>query len=737
MNSLIPFSRELPVGVETSLRPYEPPPRASLRQLAGVLLGRIGLGLGVAVVIFLLVAGAASRMTPTYYSGASVIIQPQRENLAQADNGDQRALPPDTEAIDTEVEVLRSPDLARDVVQKLELWKDPEFAPMGGGLFDFGKQRDPNAAPSERRLASVTNAVMGRTYVRRVGLTYVVQVGFMSESPQKAQKIADTFVDLYLERQLAQKLEAVEKADKELSSKVESLRQEAQAAEAAVQEYKNAHNLMSSEGATMAEQEVSTLNQQIAIAKAATAERQARLAAAMAQVQRGSGGADVGSALASDTIRELRRQEAEKSVLLAQLEARFKPSYPEVQRARAELNDTRAQIQAELNRIMSSLRAEANAAAAQQSSLLGSRGAAQGGLKANNRAMVGLVALEQRAAAAKSIYEGYLNRAHEIAVEGSLQQADAIVNSRATLPTSPASPNMRLAMIFAAILGIIGGVAAILLAELWDKRLRNRTDVERELGVPFAGVLPDFATIAPRRSLRGANPADHLVSHPFTSFAEAFRNVRAFLMLSGRNGPSKVTAITSAVPREGKSMTSMCLARTLALSGSSVVLVDCDLRQRGVTKMSPGSEVGIIEVVEEGAALDQALVQDEKSGAWILPALERRNLPHDLFSKPAMDELLHTLSERFDYVVLDTPPILGVADARLIAAKADRVLYVAQWNKTPIRAAQSAIDILQECGANVVGALLSKVNVRQQARYGYGDSSDYFHYYRDYYITAA
>jgi succinoglycan biosynthesis transport protein ExoP len=121
---------------------------------------------------------------------------------------------------------------------------------------------------------------------------------------------------------------------------------------------------------------------------------------------------------------------------------------------------------------------------------------------------------------------------------------------------------------------------------------------------------------------------------------------------------------------------------------------------------------------------------------WVLPAAGK-SIPYDLFSNPETDDVLRDLANRFDYVILDAPPILGVADARILAGKADRVLYLVQWNKTPLRAAQSAVDILNECGANVVGALLTKVNVKGQARYGYGDSSDYYGYFKNYYIAAA
>jgi capsular exopolysaccharide synthesis family protein len=208
-------------------------------------------------------------------------------------------------------------------------------------------------------------------------------------------------------------------------------------------------------------------------------------------------------------------------------------------------------------------------------------------------------------------------------------------------------------------------------------------------------------------------------------------------MLSARSGPSKVIAVTSAVPREGKSMTSLCLARTLALTGSKVVLVDCDVRRRGATKLVGESDVGIVEVIEEKFPVQRALVRDTKSPAWILPASTQRRIPHDLFGKPEADEVLRALAESFDFVILDAPPLLGVADARIVAAKADCVLYVVQWNKTPLSAAQSAIDILQECGAKIAGAILSKVDVKKQARYGYADASDYFTYYRHYYLSSS
>jgi capsular exopolysaccharide synthesis family protein len=736
MTNLIPIAHELPAHPVPSFRPIEPE-RMHLRQLFGIILQRAKLGLGVAGIVFVLVLAAFAMKTPTYSALGSVVIDPKHQSLTDTKENPNYG-PPDTSAVDTQVEVLRSSALAEAVVRRLKLWNDPEFNPaMKPRLFGLAPAYPPIDNPDAKLLARTTNALMQHMWVHRAGLTYVVEVGANSTDPQKATRLANTILDTYLQRQLDEKLSNVIRANKELGMSLEKMRRDAEQAEARVQEYKNAHGLFSAEGATMAEQEVSTINQQIAIAKADAAEKAARVSAAQAQLRNGNLGADVGAALGSETVKELRKKEAELSVKLAQLQTDFTPEYPEVKRTAAQLKDVRLQIQSEINRILSSLRAEAAASSGRLSSLLASRGQAQGGLAANGQAQVGLLALQQRADAAKQIYEAYLNRAKQVAAEGSLQQSDATINARAQVPTAPSSPNMKMGAALAFLAALGSAAAAMLMAEFWDKHLRSRLDVERELGVPFAGVLPDFRSIKPK-GLRGpqAEPAEYLVSHPFSGFAEAFRNLRAFLMVSARDDDAKIIALTSAVPREGKSLTSFCLARTLALSGSRVVLVDCDLRQRGATKLSGHQEAGLVEVVQEGVPLSEALIHDEKSNCFILPACGK-SVPYDLFSNPKTDEVLRELSEQFDYVILDAPPILGVADARILAAKADRVLYLVQWNKTPLRAAQSAIDILQECGANVAGALLTKVNVKGQARYGYGDSSDYYGYFKNYYIAAA
>ncbi|MDE2488377.1 MAG: GumC family protein, partial [Alphaproteobacteria bacterium] len=464
MNSLIPISHELPAHPGQAFRPIEPE-RMHLRQLFGILLQRARLALGVGAAVFIVVLAAFALKTPTYSATGSVVINPTGANLAEPNQPQSWGPPPDTSAVDTQVEILRSQSLAERVVRRMKLYNDPEFnSAMKPGFFGLVPAHAPITNPDPRLISRVAGALMSHVWVHRAGLTYVVYVGVSSTSPQKAALLTNVYMDEYLKKQLDDKIALASKANSELGQSLEKMRRDSEAAEAAVQEYKNAHGLFSTQGQTMAEQEVSTLNTQIAAAKADAAEKEARLRAAEAQLRDGSGGADVGAALNSETIMQLRKQEAQLSVKLAQLKTDFTDAYPDVKRTENQLRDVRSEIQAEINRILSSLRADAQAAEGREASLIASRGGAEGGITANNQAAIGLLALQQKSDAAKAIYDAYLNRAKQVAAESSLEQADASINGHAAIPTSPSSPNMKLGAALALLAGMISAGAAIIMA---------------------------------------------------------------------------------------------------------------------------------------------------------------------------------------------------------------------------------------------------------------------------------
>jgi capsular exopolysaccharide synthesis family protein len=644
--------------------------------------------------------------------------------------------------------MLKSRALSETVIEKLGLLQDPEFNPPPASKWDvnFSWQFPfiaissvPEEVTPEEILRKTVDTVQRRTFARRVGLTDVVRVGFSSTNALKAQKIANGLIDAYLARQVTDKANLVAKANDELTASVDKLREDALTSAAAAEQYKNSHSILSPQGASMVEAEIATLNQQIAQAHADRIQKESQINSAMTLGGKNGDGGDLAEALRSDTIGQLRKQEADLSAQVAQLSTQFKADYPETKRAQAQLNDVRGQIRNELTRIRSSLTAQVKAAEQREDSLIASRKQAQDTLDANNAARVALVSLELKADAAKKTYEGYLNRASELAAARTVQQPDAMVNYKAAVASDTPSPNMRLVMAGAIILGLLGAALAVILPEYWRRRFRSSSDIELGIGLPLAATLPDITSLGQVRRLRGpAAPAISLMTDRFTAFAESFRNLRAFLALLDPAEPSKVIALTSSVPREGKSITSLCLAEIMAQAGESVVVVDCDLRRRGLTNLvneAANAKVGIVEAVKRNLPLNDVLVLDPRSGAWVLPVARHEGVPEDLFSTKQADALFRLLAQRFDHVILDTPPLLGVADARILATKADKVLFVVQWNKTPMSAVQAAADILQQCGAKVAGAILAQVNIRQQARFGYGDSSDYFGSYKNYYVT--
>jgi len=664
----------------------------------------------VAAAILAVVIGFALSM-PRYYAEALIVIHPEHDNLTQPSTA-QVELPPDSSAIDTEVEILRSPAIAQAVIRKLQLYKSDEF---GGS---------PSATPTDTVMRKVVQSFMANTRIRRIGLTYAVQVGFVAQSSDEAKRIANAIVQAYMSRKMDEKLAAIMRANHDLGAALTGLRTEALTAESRLDDYMAKNGLLSPDGSTGTEAELTALNQRIADAQADSAEKQARVSAAIDQARNGNGGSDVGATLASQTIGALRQKEADVSATLAQLQTQFRPDYPLVQKTEAELKDIRGQLKSETNRIVSSLRADADAAQRREASLLASRQQVETMIANNNRARVGLLALKQSADSAKTIYETYLKRASEVTAERGLQQVDATVESHAVPRASSPFSSFRFIAMGAAVLAFLGSVLAVLLSDLWTPRIRSVGEVARETRLPLAGIVPDVEALK-----YAEKAANQVADSPMTAIAEAYRSLGAYLAVSAKPGRSKILAIASAVPGEGKTFVTICLARTLAASGAKVVLLDCDFRRANASNYFDKAEAGIAEVIENSVPLERALVKDGKSGFWFLSgSASGADVTADLLGN-RLDALFQRLSEKFDYVVIDTPPLLGSADARILASKADRVLYLIEWNKTPASVVRAAMDILRQSNANVAGVVLNKVNVRQQAFYGFADGSDYYYRY--------
>lgn len=697
------------------------------------------------VVVTVAFAGLVSLVSPREYTATTQIMidlknQPQL-NLEDAMQG----APPDTRMVDTEVKIMQSRSVAEKVVSTLRLDKDPEFnsrlRPLSPiqqvtgaikGLINASAPTQAEAqATAAQPIQKVADSVLSNVAAKRSGASYIIDLAITTSDPKKSAAIANAFGEAYMLSQLDSKFDNARRTNLWLNDRLGELQKQVMTAESAAANYRADNNLMSAQGATLTEQEISNLNQQLAAARADEAAEQARLTTARNQLARGSSGDDVGEALGSSVVQNLRAQRVALSNRVADLQGRYGPMHPEMLKSQRELSDIDGQIQAEIGRIISNLEARVQVARQRTASIAASVAGSRGNLATNNRAAVRLGELQRNADANRALYESFLTSSKGNAERDQIEQPNARIITTATPPGSPSAPNVKLNLALGLALGMMAGVGAVVAANALDGGLTTAEEIESALGRAHLGSIPTPASSI-KGSLGAGKPIDFVLSKPLSGFAEGFRGLRAALLHGGAARP-RVIAITSALPGEGKTTTSMALGRAMAMSGDKVVVVDCDLRHQSIREaLGIPVEVGLMEVLA-GANLDVALIDDRGSGLKVL-ALSGR-VPHarDILGSPAMDKLLTDLQARFDIVLLDCAPVLPVAEARIMSAKADVVVVLVRWRKTSAKAVKTALRLLEQIGAKVVGVALTQVNLADQARYGYGDAGYYYKSYQKYY----
>ncbi len=680
-----------------------------------------------------------------YTSTGSIMLDPRSYNETPGE-AVVSGLPIDTTQLDTEVEVLKSSSIANAVIESLNLDKDPEFngyaaetnaaAQVANQVTNAIQYKPaPSATEMLYRKQALTNNVLSKLAVRRNGLTRIIEISYTSLSAEKSARIVNEWARVYLEQQVQAKLQATRGANEILSVRLDELRNQVLVSDEEVQRYKLANGLLSTDGRGLTEQEISNYSQQASSARAELSQSEARLATAKRQMSRGSSGDDLGEALSSAVIQTLRGQRAQKSAEFAQLDTRYGPRHPEIIRVKKQLEDIDNQINAEIRRIVSNLSAQVDVQRQKLEALTGSLNAAKGTLETNNVASVKLRQLETNAEAVRALYESYLNRYKETAAEEGSAKPDARVVSPANLPTYPSSPRVPLTIALGLILGTIAGVISVFVRRLLDFGVNSGAEAEKYFYIPhIANIATLKSTLKMFQNFKGS-PFSYIKAKPLSAFAEGFRTLRASLIYSRAGKKVQVIAITSSVPKEGKTTTTVCLAQIIASSGQSVVVVDCDLRRHSISSaFNNVPETGLLEYIAGDVTLDDILIKDS-SGISYIPIAPSSFTSQDVFGSDKMVDFLNVLKARFDVVILDTAPVLPVVDTRILARLADATVLLCAWRKTPRNVTKSAINLLLESGVVLSGVALTKMDVKQQSRYGYGDSVYYrSKAYNDYYV---
>ncbi|MFD2400929.1 GumC family protein [Novosphingobium soli] len=676
------------------------------------------LGLVAAVITILGVVGTLM-MTPVYEGVTRLQIDPSRNPLARSASDAQAQLA--SEAIETEVSVINSIDLARTVVKRLNLTKDPVYVEQ---FAEAAKKQGP--LTDSDKLDAVARQLLAHLSVSREKLTYIIGIRFRDEDASKSAKIANAFAAAYLDTRVGNNIGTAARQFEFFEKRLQELATEAREADNRVAAFQAEHSIVKSGNnaqTTILDQQVGPLATQLSVAQASAEEARAQLAMANAQVRAGRIDA-VADVLDSQTIIDLRRQRAEISRDLGLIENRYGPRHPDAIRVKDQLAQIDSQMRDEANRIIRALQAKAAAGDAQVRGLRDEMARLEGQQAQDVRARVTADSLQREADSKHTAYDKMADLAMESRQASQNSIAQARIIDAAETPVAPAAPNKPLLFLVSLLLGIGAGVAVITVQELMVSGVRSVEDVEGSLGIPLIGAIPALKKVQ--------RPADNLLEKPTSQFAEALRNVRASIVgVKGGAERPKIIALTSAMPAEGKTTTALALARTMALSGSRTVLFDVDVRRAQMRQIASNvtGTGGTVELLQGSISLREAIQPSGLEGMDQILVKEPYFSSENLFGNQAIHDVLGELSREYDAVILDLPPLLGLADGRFIAALSDAVVLIVKWDETPQHVVESAVNALKSDGSNLVGAVLSMVDPGARSVGSYYYDEKYSHYY--------
>ncbi|PJG55624.1 exopolysaccharide biosynthesis protein [Bradyrhizobium forestalis] len=689
---------------------------------------------------------------PQFTSTASMVIDTRKVQLFQQQSvlGD---IAIDSATVETQVEILKSENISLAVIRDLHLTDDPEFTGGAGGLLGtiigavsglFSEGRPSSEFEQTRKALGVFEK--NRT-IKRLGLTYVMEIGYTSKDPNKAAKIANAIADAYIVDQLEAKYQATRRASVWLQDRIKELRTQASVAQKAVVDFKTANNIVDTGGRLMNEQQLAEVNSQLVMAHAATAEAKARLDRMNDILKQDIPDANVADALKNDTIVKLRAQYVDMASKESIWAMKYGSDHLAAVNLRRQMAEIKKNITDELKRIQQSYKSDYDIAVTREESIKSSLANAVSESQLTNHAQIQLRELESNAQSYQAMYDNFLQRYMESVQQQSFPITEARVISAATTPLVKSYPKSLIILAASLLGGMMLAFGAAMARELTDKVFRTTGQVEEQLGANCIAILPALgpATAAPglgERMLGGklaakGNPQPdllrYIVNNPLSRFSEAVRSVKVAVDLNSIVRENRVLATTSTLPNEGKSTLSTNLAQLMAHGGARVILVDADLRNPSLSRaLVPDAKIGLVDVVAQKARLEDALIVDAETKLSILPAGATSKLLHtnEILASKAMHALVTQLRAQFDYVVLDMPPMAPVVDVRVTSAFVDSYVFVVEWGRTKIDVVRHNLRGSPEIQDKLLGVVLNKADTKALARY---ESYHGRYYYQKYY----
>ncbi len=715
-----PFSwRSLPPGSVDPVSTGLP-----LREYLRILRKHRWIILTVVAVMVAVVSVVSYQMQPIYQSSARLEISGEMPDLSTL-QALFSILPSDEEFLQTQVRILQSDELAMQTIRSLRLFEKPEFSvrPKGAGY---------NAPFSPAEEVSLIGRFRGRLNVQLIRTSRLVDVRFESADPKIASDVPNELASLYIESNFRKKYESTLQAQQWMSGQLGELKGKMEKAHESLVAYERENQIYAlSEGQNVTLQKLGQLNQELTIAESERIAKESQF-----QLIKSRRLDDLPQVSSSLYIQELQTRYQKLSDELAELRATFGPKYPKVQRLETQLLEAKAQMEKEKQQVANRTESEYQVAKKREQMLRQAVEVQKTEANVMNEKLVQHSLLKREYETNQQLYDGLLNRMKEAGVSAGMRSNNIHFVDRARPPLAPVRPNKSLNIALSLVVGVILGGVLALFNEYLDNSVKVPEEVEQLIGLPALGVIPAVAsmssTTAYSRTLPAAAPAKvqthelATLSQPHSIVSEAYRALRTSILLSTSKHPPQTILITSGQPREGKTTTALNLSITLAQRGDRVVLIDSDLRRPRVHRsFGMSNDVGLSSFLAGVVGIDDLpRAVPHIPNLFVISSGPTPPNPAELLSSEPMVGMFSELRRQFDFIVMDSPPTITVADSMILAAHADGVMLVIHGGVTTRESLRQAHKLLSGVNARMLGVVLNNVDIR---------SADYQYYYTYYY----
>lgn len=726
------------------------------------------------------IAGVYLLTAPQRYSStAELIIDSRKSQMLQQQSPLGVELPLDSATVDSQVEILKSENVALSVINDLRLMDEPEFTGPGTGLIGRVVELVSSILGSEgmseyQRTRTALTRFQDRLTIKRNGLSYVIEITFDSIDPERAARIANAVADAYIVDSLEAKYQASRRAATWLQDRMKELRAQASAAERGVADFKAKNNIVDAGGRLLTEQQLAEVNSALTIARAQRAEAEARSERINTILQNEKKEAKdllndiatVTDSLRNDVITRLRQQYLDLAAREADWASRYGSGHLAVVNLRNQMREIRKSITDELRRIAETYKSDLEIAKAREASAQKTLDDAIAQSNDTSQAQIVLRDLESNAQSSRALADNFLQLYMVSIQQQSFPMTEARLITRASAPLKPSSPKIWLVGVIGLLAGSVLAFGAGLCRDLLDRVFRTSSQIETALGVACLAIIPEVSDGATSEAASKTTAAEsvgviqrttsslpsgaghirqiayrsdmqkYVMNAPFTRFTESIRTVKMAIELDALSQPRKTIGITSSLPNEGKSTVSLSLAQLIAQGGIRTLLVDGDIRNPSLTdRLTPDAEVGMLDVMLKHATLENAIWTDPSTGLDFLPCVVQSRISNtsEILSSVPMERLFRELGEKYDRIILDLSPLAPVIDVRGTGKIVDAYLLIVEWARTRIEMVDHALSDAPNVRKHLLGALLNKVDIAAMNRYDpYHGNRYYDQYYQRY-----